>query len=102
MESIYVKSPFFLSVVMPIWKRAVQGIRELCDTCDTSIFNFHWLCKNCGFCICPACYHLACDSENGNFFLCWSVEEGFGIWDLGFGIWGGLGGGRRSELHLVL
>ena len=48
--------------VVPIWKRAVQGIRELCDTCDTSIFNFHWLCKNCGFCICPACYHLACDT----------------------------------------
>eukprot|EP00731_Ephydatia_muelleri_P021270 Em0013g997a len=42
--------------VLPVWKRAVKGLRELCDTCDTTLFNLHWVCNNCGFCICPTCY----------------------------------------------
>ena len=49
----------------PVWKRAVQGLREMCDTCDTAIFNFHWICPQCGFCICPACYQIGWDLEEG-------------------------------------
>ncbi len=52
-------------LVLPLWKRPVSGIRELCDTCDTSLFNFHWVCQSCGFCICPACYDHACNSDDG-------------------------------------
>ena len=52
--------------VTPVWKRAVQGLREMCDTCDTALFNFHWICPQCGFCICPTCYQLAWDVEEGN------------------------------------
>ena len=54
--------------VVPVWKRAVSGLREMCDTCDTSLFNFHWVCHSCGFCICSSCYNLACSSEDGNSF----------------------------------
>ncbi|KAH8027750.1 hypothetical protein HPB51_009417 [Rhipicephalus microplus] len=25
-----------------LWKRVVQGVRELCDVCDTTLFNTHW------------------------------------------------------------
>lgn len=55
-----------LSPVTPVWKRAVQGLREICDTCDTALFNFHWICPQCGFCICPTCYQQAWDVEEGN------------------------------------
>ena len=51
-------------LVLPIWKRIVSGVRELCDTCDTSLFNFHWVCRSCGFCICPTCYSMAYNSED--------------------------------------
>lgn len=27
------------------WKRSVLGIREMCDVCETSIFNLHWTCR---------------------------------------------------------
>ena len=67
-----------LLLVLPLWKRPVSGIRELCDTCDTSLFNFHWVCKSCGFCICPACYDHACNSEDGK-----------------GGVWGGWNKGNR-------
>ena len=51
--------------VTPVWKRAVQGLREVCDTCDTAIFNFHWICPHCGFAVCPACYQMGWDLEEG-------------------------------------
>jgi hypothetical protein len=51
--------------VTPVWKRAVEGLREICDTCDTAIFNIHWICPHCGFCVCPACYQMAWDLEEG-------------------------------------
>ena len=55
----------FLPLAFPIWKCAVKGVRELCDTCDTTIFNLHWVCQHCGFSICPACFQVACISHNG-------------------------------------
>ena len=54
-----------IHTVIPVWKRAVRGIRELCDTCATTLFNFHWVCRHCGFCVCPTCFQQACDMEDG-------------------------------------
>jgi len=62
-----------------IWKRAVNGLRELCDVCATSLFNCHYVCERCGFVVCIDCYqsraksvitaNLACQAkiktENG-------------------------------------
>ncbi|XP_025094129.1 probable JmjC domain-containing histone demethylation protein 2C isoform X4 [Pomacea canaliculata] len=38
------------------WKRAVTGVREMCDVCDTTLFNMHWVCHKCGFVVCLDCY----------------------------------------------
>ncbi|KAI4459227.1 jmjc domain-containing histone demethylation protein [Holotrichia oblita] len=38
------------------WKRVVQGVREMCDVCETTLFNFHWACGKCGFVVCLDCY----------------------------------------------
>ncbi|KAG5844241.1 hypothetical protein ANANG_G00160300 [Anguilla anguilla] len=40
------------------WKRAVRGIREMCDVCETTLFNIHWVCRKCGFGVCLDCYRL--------------------------------------------
>lgn len=40
------------------WKRVVQGVREMCDVCETTLFNFHWACKKCGFVVCLDCYKV--------------------------------------------
>lgn len=38
------------------WKRVVIGVREMCDVCETTLFNIHWVCHKCGFVICIDCY----------------------------------------------
>ncbi|XP_050437572.1 lysine-specific demethylase 3A-B [Adelges cooleyi] len=38
------------------WKKNVNGIREMCDVCKTTIFNHHWVCGKCGFVVCVDCY----------------------------------------------
>lgn len=38
------------------WKKIVHGVREMCDVCATTIFNYHWTCGDCGFTVCPDCY----------------------------------------------
>ncbi|XP_023558693.1 lysine-specific demethylase 3A isoform X2 [Octodon degus] len=43
---------------MVAWKRAVKGVREMCDVCDTTIFNLHWVCPRCGFGVCVDCYRM--------------------------------------------
>ncbi|KAK3723792.1 hypothetical protein QZH41_007105 [Actinostola sp. cb2023] len=40
------------------YKRAVIGLREMCDACATTIFNIHWVCQKCGFGVCLDCYDL--------------------------------------------
>jgi len=47
------------------WRKAVKGVRELCDTCETTIFNTHWVCDQCGFSVCNTCY-LHCLSGASN------------------------------------
>jgi len=38
------------------WKHIVVGVREMCDVCVTTLFNYHWTCHNCGFVVCISCY----------------------------------------------
>ncbi|KAF8790844.1 probable JmjC domain-containing histone demethylation protein 2C isoform X2 [Argiope bruennichi] len=38
------------------WKRVVQGVREMCDVCEATLFNIHWVCHKCGFVVCIDCY----------------------------------------------
>ncbi|KFM59229.1 Lysine-specific demethylase 3A, partial [Stegodyphus mimosarum] len=40
------------------WKRIVQGVREMCDVCSTTIFNIHWVCPICGLAVCIDCYKV--------------------------------------------
>ncbi|VDK20065.1 unnamed protein product [Taenia asiatica] len=44
------------------WKRPVQGVREMCDVCETTMFNSHWVCTKCGYSVCSACYYAKADS----------------------------------------
>ena len=39
-----------------VWKKAVKGVREMCDVCKTTLFNHHWTCGRCGIYICLDCY----------------------------------------------
>ncbi|TRY57887.1 hypothetical protein DNTS_014404 [Danionella cerebrum] len=39
-----------------MWKRAVRGVREMCDACEASLFNMHWACHKCGFVVCMDCF----------------------------------------------
>ncbi|XP_059803336.1 probable JmjC domain-containing histone demethylation protein 2C isoform X3 [Hypanus sabinus] len=38
------------------WKRAVKGVQEMCDACEATLFNVHWVCQKCGFVVCLDCY----------------------------------------------
>ena len=40
-----------------IWKRPHPGVREMCDVCSTSIFNYHFTCGTCGFLVCIDCFN---------------------------------------------
>ena len=40
------------------WKRSVRGVREMCDICKTTIFNYHWICSTCGLFVCLDCYQV--------------------------------------------
>lgn len=39
-----------------VWKKSVNGVREMCDVCRTTIFNYHWSCGKCGFVVCVDCF----------------------------------------------
>ena len=41
-----------------VWKRTVKGVREMCDVCKTTLFNYHWICGRCGFYVCLDCYQV--------------------------------------------
>lgn len=42
----------------------MQGVREMCDVCETSLFNYHWACSKCGFVVCIDCYKARKYGEN--------------------------------------
>lgn len=47
---------YSLTDTVVAWKRVVQGVREMCDVCETTLFNIHWACSKCGFVVCIDCY----------------------------------------------
>ncbi len=38
-----------------IWKKYMAGWREVCDECLTTLFNYHYMCKQCGYMVCIEC-----------------------------------------------
>lgn len=28
----------------------------MCDACEATLFNLHWVCQKCGFVVCVDCY----------------------------------------------
>lgn len=42
---------------MITWRRVVENLRELCDVCTTTLFNYHWTCGKCGFVVCVSCFN---------------------------------------------
>lgn len=49
-----------------VWKKCVNGIREMCDVCKTTIFNYHWSCVKCGFVVCIDCFFTKLDGSQLN------------------------------------
>lgn len=47
---------FISSLEKICWKRPVSGVREMCDVCETTLFNMHWFCPECGFGVCLDCF----------------------------------------------
>uniref|UniRef100_A0A914UT20 Uncharacterized protein n=1 Tax=Plectus sambesii TaxID=2011161 RepID=A0A914UT20_9BILA len=39
---------------MPVWRRS-ENVRELCDVCQTTLYNLHLFCGDCGFAVCSQC-----------------------------------------------
>lgn len=52
-----------------VWKPAVKGVREMCDVCKTTIFNYHWICGRCGVFICLDCYQVIFPIQASNLFV---------------------------------
>ena len=50
----------------PLWKRPIQGLREMCDVCESTIFDYHWVCNKCGFAVCTACH----SGNPSNWLIC--------------------------------
>ncbi len=42
----------------PVWKPPVRGVREMCDVCQTTLFNTHWTCASCGIVVCLDCFQF--------------------------------------------
>ncbi len=42
----------------PVWKPPVKGVREMCDVCQTTLFNAHWTCGCCGIVVCLDCFQF--------------------------------------------
>lgn len=70
------------------WKRIVQGVREMCDVCYTTLFNIHWVCPICGLAVCIDCYKgrlqgIMVEYEDGqpknrdqyNWLLCTTMKQ---------------------------
>lgn len=75
------------------WKRAVKGVREMCDVCDTTIFNLHWVCPRCGFGVCVDCYRMKRKNcQQGECEQTWvssspwhtGLKSFVGLWLIGF------------------
>lgn len=75
-DSVFNPSPFIMRVSAKLaWKRAVRGVREMCDACEATLFNIHWVCQKCGFVVCLDCYK-AKERRNskGEWCLCFDSQ----------------------------
>ena len=61
-----------------VWKPAVEKVREVCDVCKTSIFNYHWTCGRCGLFICLDCYQVSQFLKAGKFKLSICIQAKIG------------------------
>lgn len=61
----------FSSVSGRAWKKVVNGMREMCDVCETTLFNLHWSCNKCGLAVCLDC----CRSRREGCAKSWSESE---------------------------
>src|SRR6218665_408533 len=81
-ESYCVAFPCFLRIAEIVWKRPVDGVREMCDACRTTLFNVHWVCGKCGFVVCLDCFRsmtqkcATCTDEVG----CKICDRGHNRW----------------------
>lgn len=41
----------------------------MCDACEATLFNIHWVCQKCGFVVCLDCYKAkerrSCKGQGG-------------------------------------
>ena len=49
-----------------LWKRQVSTMREMCDICNTTLFNGHFVCKACGFAVCFDCYRERAEAKKSD------------------------------------
>jgi hypothetical protein len=54
-EYLIFKNFFLLFKEDIIWKKYMPGWREVCDECFTTLFNYHYMCKQCGYMVCIEC-----------------------------------------------
>lgn len=48
----------------------------MCDACEATLFNIHWVCQKCGFVVCLDCYKAKeRRSSKGQCRLCLSSER---------------------------
>lgn len=71
----------------------MRGVREMCDVCETTLFNIHWVCRKCGFGVCLDCYRLRKNRPRSG--ESWLVLPVLCLWT-GRLPWGQLRGGRRG------
>ena len=51
------------------------GVREICDSCYTTLFNHHYVCNSCGFSVCIDCRdeysdNVTCESHDHHVKSC--------------------------------
>lgn len=67
--------PHFIPDGTVTWKRVVQGVREMCDVCETTLFNIHWVCHKCGFVVCIDCYKFRKNTQaKGMCYFIFSIK----------------------------
>ncbi|XP_024081835.1 uncharacterized protein LOC106670702 isoform X2 [Cimex lectularius] len=62
--------------LQPKYLRKFTGnYRDLCDSCSTTVFNRHWVCKYCAFVVCLHCFKdfKLCQENNRRFKCHWDV-----------------------------
>lgn len=58
-----------------VWKPAISGERELCDVCRTTVFNYHYICKECAFSACLDCYTERMNNKKNILNQYWLFNE---------------------------